>query len=125
MKDGRARYAIHQELSSNPATLEASTARDVHGLVRGNSSEQEDGERACARAALGGANGGVKTWAWLPRVRWRTEFHNYADPVAPVEKAIYGHPDVGGHWEECFETATLKEQWARFPAGPHDVGTLS
>jgi hypothetical protein len=111
VRDENARYAIFAELSSNPATLEASKNVDAYGLFPGNSLQKADGEQAYIQAPFGGIKGGVKTWARLPRDMWPAHFRGMKDPVVPVLKAIYGHPESGGHWEQYCETALLNAGW--------------
>ena len=42
----------------------------------------------------------VTTWVRLPPecrpASWKGK---YADPVVPMVRALYGHPDAGGYWE--------------------------
>jgi hypothetical protein len=57
----------------------------------------------------------VKTWARLPRDLWPAQFHGMRGPAVPVLKAIYGHPESGGHWEEYCEAALLKASWTCVP----------
>ena len=65
--------------------------------------QKADGEQAYIQAPLGGLRGGVNTWARLPRDLWPSHFHGMRGPVVPVPKAIYGHPESGGRWEEYCE----------------------
>ena len=46
MKDANSHYAMFSELSSNPATLEASKNVDAYGLSPGNALQKADGEQA-------------------------------------------------------------------------------
>eukprot|EP00959_Pyramimonas_sp_CCMP1952_P296716 6207383-Pyramimonas_sp.AAC.1 len=47
--------ALFQELSSSPATMQASKAADAHGLFEGHDPQQFDAEPACAHSRFGGA----------------------------------------------------------------------
>ncbi len=58
--------AMFQELSSNPATMEAAKAADCYGLAPGHELWQADAERAYTQARLGG----ITTWFRLPRDQW-------------------------------------------------------
>ena len=80
--------------------MEASKNVDAYGLFPGNALQKADGEQAYIQAPLGGIRGEMKTWARLPRDMWPDSFKGLRDPVVPVHKAIYGHPQSGGHWEE-------------------------
>jgi hypothetical protein len=85
-------------------------------VFQGN--EKADGEQAYIQAPLGGISGGVKTWARLPRDMWPDSFKGLRDPVVPVHKSIYGHPQSGGHWEEYCEAALHKAGWFNVPEWP-------
>ena len=109
--------ALFNELGSSPATLEGAKAVDVWGLVAGHAIQQADASAAYTQALLGNETPQgsilkgvtackVKTTTWVtlpPEARpkrpdgsdlWRSR--NIVDPVAPLVKALYGHPDSGG-----------------------------
>ena len=96
-------YAIFQELSSSPATMDAAKAADLVSLFPGNDGMQADATQAYTQSELGG----VKTWVRLPRHRWPQEWidKGYVDPVCPLRLALYGHPDAGGYWEKHCDSA--------------------
>ena len=84
------------ELSSSPATLEASKAVDAYGLIDGNGSSQCYAEQAYVQSRLGG----IPTWVRIPRDRWPPGWKGKCqNPVVRLNLALYGHPDAGGHWE--------------------------
>ena len=102
--------AIFNELSSNPASIEASKMVDAYGLFPGNNVQQADAEQAYAQSELGeytpagGNTTGKKkemikteTWVRIPpehRPEWWKK--RYDDPVVKLGKALNGHPDSGG-----------------------------
>jgi len=92
VKDQVGDWALFEELSSAPATMEAGKAVDAYGCVEGNVCEQADGTSAYTQALLGG----TKRW---PKP-WRAKFRN---PVVPLRLALYGHPHAGGLWERHCE----------------------
>ena len=58
---------------------------------------QADAKQAYVQAYL---DTKVKTWVRLPPEYWPEDWHGkYKDPVVPLVKALYGHPDAGGMWE--------------------------
>ena len=113
--------ALFNELGSSPATLEGAKAVDGYGCLPGHCTESADAKQAYTQALLGkstpgsstGPGGGVPcqvhttTWVTLPpevrpktkdgRDLWRSQ--GIVDPVVPLIKALYGHPDAGGYWE--------------------------
>ena len=66
VKDENFEVAMFQELSSCPATMEASKCADFYGLMKGNKIEQADAEQAYTQSELGG----TPTWVRLPREQW-------------------------------------------------------
>ena len=92
--------AIFNELSSSPATLEASKIIDALGLMPGCIIEQADAKQAYCQAELGStvpgedALGPVKceTWVRLPlEFRPTTpDWANKRDPVCRLKLALYG-----------------------------------
>eukprot|EP00959_Pyramimonas_sp_CCMP1952_P277295 5797189-Pyramimonas_sp.AAC.1 len=58
--------ALFQELSSSPATMQASKAADTHGLFEGHSIERADARQPYTQSKLGG----TPTWVFLPRDEW-------------------------------------------------------
>ena len=118
MKDGWGNAAVFEELSSSPASMEAGKICDLWGSVPGHKIEAGDGTQAYCQSKLRGAK---KTWVRLPKHQWPKSWHGvYTDPVVPLERALYGHPDSGGFWElhceemvrECgFETIGTSLGW--------------
>ena len=49
---------------------------------------------------------GPPTWVSIPREQWPKSWFNergepkYVNPVCRLLKALYGHPDSGGIWEQ-------------------------
>ena len=100
VRDQTGDWALFEELSSAPATMEAGKAVDAYGCVKGNVCQQADGTSAYTQALLGG----IPTWVRLPQDRWPREWiGKYTDPVCPLRLALYGHPDAGGYWEKHCE----------------------
>ena len=89
--------AMFQELSSCPATMGAAKAADCYGLLPGHTVEQADADMAYTQANLGG----TKCWVALPREQWPQAWVDAGlkNPVCPLLRALYGHPDAGGFWE--------------------------
>ena len=106
-------HAVFQELSSCPATLEASRAADCYGCFDGNDVMQADAEQAYIQAELKG----TETWVELPREEWPKEWTatNMKRPVCRMRLALYGHPDAGGHWEAHCESHLSTMGFERLP----------
>ena len=87
--------AVFNELSSSPATLEASKAVGAYGLIDGHASSQCDAEQAYVQSRLGG----TETWVIIPNDRWPAEWAGkFRKPVPMLKLTLYGHPGAGGYW---------------------------
>ena len=65
VKDEHGNYAMFQELSSNPATMEAVKAVNAYGSLPGNRGEQSDAEQAYVQTDFD--HQFAETWVRLPR----------------------------------------------------------
>jgi hypothetical protein len=114
VRDQAGDWALFEELSSAPATMEAGEAVDAYGCAEGNLCQQADGTFAYTQALLG--VGGVPTWVRIPMERWpKAWIGKYKDPVVPLRLALYGHPDAGGFWEKHCEKHILSEGFTSIP----------
>ena len=106
-------YAVFQELSSCPAAMEASRSCDAYGTMPGHDAMQADAEQAYIQAKLSG----TRTWVELPREEWPQDWidRGLIRPVCPLELALYGHPDSGGHWEAHCEGHLASVGFERIP----------
>ncbi len=122
VKDEHQEAALFNELGSSPATLEGAKAVDCYGSFPGHLVEQADAKQAYTQALLGTTTPGssvgpeglvackvhVTTWVTLPpECRPKTKdgkdlwlSQGIRDPVVPLVKALYGHPDAWGYWEK-------------------------
>ena len=93
--------AMFNEMSSCPATMQAAKAADAYGLLPGHMVQQADAEQAYTQSFLGG----TPTWVRLPKDHWPAKWRDqgWKDPVVPLIRALYGHPDAGGYWEKHCE----------------------
>ena len=54
-------------------------------------------------------------WIRLPRHRWPKSWESIEDPVAPLERNLYGHPQAVLLWERQFEEALSELGWEKIP----------
>ena len=99
MLDENHDHAIFNEVSSCPASLQASKIADALGLVEGYTMQQADAVQAYIQARLTG----IKTWIRLPRFMWPKAWEGMVDPVCPLIMGLYGHPEAGACWEDHCE----------------------
>jgi hypothetical protein len=107
VRDQNFDWAVFQELGSSPASLTASKISDFYGLAKGHTIEQADAEQAYINARLNA----TETWVRLPPNRVPSRWKHLKDPVFRLEKALYGHPESGGHWEMFAHKMLLSEKW--------------
>jgi len=109
VKDEYSETALFNELGSSPASMEASKAVDGYGLLPGHDIQQADAQHTYTQAMLGDKIPGsksqtpcqvtVNTWVRLPPECRTPAMAKMRDPVVPLIRALYGHPDAGGYWE--------------------------
>ena len=60
------------------------------------------------------------TWVAIPRELWPPEWHRlgYKRPMCILRKALYGHPEAGGHWGRHFKSAALARGGVLVPDHP-------
>jgi len=99
--------AVFQDLSSSPATMEASKTLDAYGLFAGHEIQQADAEQAYTQSKLEG----TPTWISLPEEEWPESWKGrFKNPVCPLLLALYGHPGSGGFLGVALQQ-TLGESW--------------
>ena len=109
VRDEFGNWALFQEMSSCPATMEAAKAADAYGMFEDHDVELADGESAYTQALLGG----TPTWVRIPKHQWPQKWidDKMEDPVCPMILALYGHPDAGGWWEQHCHKALVSGGW--------------
>ena len=113
VRDQDRQVALFQELSSSPATMQASKAADVYAMFDGNDGEQSDARQAYTQSKLGGK----ATWVRLPKEAWPPHWEGtYKEPVVRLILSLYGHPDSGGFWEKHCENHLLKQGFETIPS---------
>jgi len=97
-KDQEGAAAVYQELSANPTSIQSANCNMAYGCFPGNKTTTADAVRAYVQAKLRSKS---KTWVRIPKELWRPEWHGkFTQPMCLLEKALYGHPESGAHWEE-------------------------
>ena len=97
-KDENGAAAVYQELGANPTSVQGLNACLAYGALPGNKTTAADAIKAYVQALLKSKH---KTWIELPpelRPKWWRQ--KFVKPVVLLVRALYGHPDAGGLWEE-------------------------
>ena len=94
---------MFQEPASCPATMQAGKAADCFGPEPGNVVMQADADQVCNQALFDG----TPTWVRLLEEAWpesgKRGNRKLRNPVCRLKRALYGHPDAGGYWEQHCE----------------------
>ena len=97
-KDEHGAAAVYQELGANPTSVQGLNACLAYGSLPGNCATAADAVKAYVQALLSSK---YKTWIELPpELRPKYWKQHFARPVVLLIKALYGHPDSGGLWEQ-------------------------
>ena len=54
-------------------------------------------------------------WIRVPKHKWPKSWSNAEDPVALLQRNLYGHPFAGLLWERQFEKVLLEHGWEKVP----------
>ena len=120
---GVAPHELFQEVSSAPAAMASIRAVLAVSALRGWSVKARDAAQAYIQARIDGP-GRPKTWVRLPKSWWpKTWFTasgepKYWDPVCPLQRALYGHPESGAIWEKHLASILEELGWERVRAHP-------
>ena len=93
-KDEHGAAAVYQEPEANPTSVQGPNVCLAYGALPGNTTTAADAIKAYVQALL-------KSWIALPpelRPRWWRQ--KFVKPVVMLVRALYGHSDAGGLWEE-------------------------
>ena len=102
VKDEFNAAAVFQELSASPTTIHSANSAIAYGCIPGHSVSQADAVRAYVQSELKSKH---ETWVVIPRELWPKDWSHMIKPMCQLRKALYGHPESGGHWEKHLETA--------------------
>ena len=105
-KDEHGALAIYQEMAASPTTVQSANCNLAYGCLPGHKTTQADAVRAYVQSLLKSKN---ETWVRIPKELWPAEWHNkgYTAPMCLLRKALYGHPESGGHWENHLTEAVV------------------
>ena len=101
---------------SHPPTMEAGRSCDAYGLFEGHKIEQADAKRAYIQAKLTNPQG-IPTYVLLPEDQWPQKWkdNKMRKPMCRLDKALYGHPESGGHWEQHCEAHVIAQGFTPIP----------
>ena len=122
--DQYGRAAIFEELSSCPATMAASKACDLVACLPQNDGQQSDATMAYTQAPFKG----TETWVIIPRHQWPKPGSQHYDkwywpdgtqrfktPCNRMLRALYGHPQSGGWWEQHADAIARERGFVPIP----------
>eukprot|EP00435_Cladocopium_sp_Y103_P040886 s2774_g11.t1 len=97
-QDEHGAAAVYQELGASPTSVQGLNACLAYGSLPGNRATAADAVKAYVQALLSSK---YKTWTELPpELRPKYWKQQFVRPVVLLIKALCGHPDAGGLWEQ-------------------------
>ena len=120
---GVAPHELFQEVSSAPAAMASIRAVLAVSALRGWPTKARDAAQAYIQARIDGP-GRPRTWVRLPKTWWPASWFTeagepkYWDPVCPLQRALYGHPESGAIWEKHLSGILEELGWERVAAHP-------
>ena len=120
MKDQDGKYAVFQELSASPTSIHSANSNIAYGMLPGHKSSAADAIRAYVQSLIQEEGDDTTTWVGLPRTLWPEDWKAWGmkKPMCLFKKALYGHPDSGGHWERHLNRAIEKLGGEAIPNHP-------
>ena len=98
--------AAFDYISASPTGVHSSNINLFYGALRGHKTTQADAVRAYVQTTLKSRH---PTYVRIPPAlrpaHWKGK---YEEPYCRLVKALYGHPESGGHWERHLLAALLK-----------------
>jgi hypothetical protein len=95
VKDEYGAPAVFQNLSASPTGVHTTNSTIVWGSLPGHSVQVSNAIRAYIQSTL---NSQHETWVLIPP-ELRPKHWAARRPMCRLVKALYGHPESGGHWE--------------------------
>ena len=116
VKDHSGSFAVFTEHGSSASQMTAAKIMDIISRLLGFDGQAGDAVSAYTQVKMEDAHKLLKIttsecpdiWIRLPRHKW--PWSSMEDPVVPLERNLYGHPDAGLLWERQFEKI-LVETW--------------
>ena len=95
-RDQGGALAVFQEMSSRPTTIVALNVAIAYGMISGHKCTTVDAIKAYVQSDL---NSKFATYIEIPKYLCPPHWRSMNRPVVKLIKALYGHPEAGGHWE--------------------------
>ena len=95
-RDENGAIAIFQEMASRPTTIVSLNVAIAYGVTPGNATSVADAIKAYVQSKL---DTSVPTYIELPKQYAPAKWKHINRPCCRLLRALYGHPEAGGHWE--------------------------
>ena len=123
VKDDSGSYAVFTEQGSSAFQMTAAKVMDIISRLPGCSGQAADAVSAYAQVDKEDASTLFKIsksecpdiWIRLPKHKWPKSWSSMEDPVVPLERNLYGHPEAELLWERQFEDVLLEHGWGKVP----------
>ena len=121
VKDESGSYAVFTEQRSSASQMKAAKVMENISRLRRCAAQAADAVSAYTHVKMEDAPKLLKIpksecpdiWIRLPRHKWPKSWFSMEDPVVPVKRNLYGHPQAGLLWERQFEKVLLEHGWGK------------
>ena len=116
-------HELFQELSQTPAAMGSVRAALGIAALQRHIPKVRDATQAYIQARIDGPDR-PHTWVRLPRQWWPAAWFDasgkplYEDPVVPLVRALYGHPESGALWDAHLGAILIDLGWIRMEVHP-------
>ena len=115
VRDEGGALAVFQEISARPVAIIAVNITIAYGCLPGHMLSTADAVRAYVQSNLESKH---PTYIEFPKHLIPKKWSHLKRPVVRLIKALYGHPEAGGHWERHLTKIVLKLGAVRVPSNP-------
>ena len=123
VKDDSGSYAVFTEHVSSASQMTAAKVIDIISRLPGCAGQAADAVSAYTQVKMEDAPKLLKLpksecpdiWIRVPRHNWPKSWSSMEDPVAPLERNLYGHLLAGLLWERQVEKVLLEHGWEKVP----------
>ena len=121
VRDDSGSFAVFTEQGSSASQMTVAKVMDIKSRLPGCAGQAADTVAAYTQVQMEDAPSLLKIpksecpdiWIRLPKHNWPKSWSSMEDPVVPLERNLYGHPQAGLLWERQFEKVLFEHGWEK------------
>lgn len=114
-RDEEGAIAVFQEMASRPTTITSLNIAVAYGIMFGNKITVADAIKAYVQSLLKSKD---PTYIEMPKHLVPDKYKHINRPCFRLVRALYGHPEAGGHWERHLTAIVKALKGAAIPNHP-------